>query len=284
MNKKNKYFEGIYFKIQDKNNSMAFIPGISADEAFIQYIDINTSYYFKYDKSKYIRKNNSIIIDDNVLSPEGLTLNLKSEDLNIQGIVSFTKLTPLKHHIMGPFKYLPMPCMHGIISMRHNVNGNITVKDNQIIFNNAIGYIEEDKGISFPTNYIWLHCNLFNNNKKNNRSIMLAIADIPFLKTSFKGVICAIKHKGNEHILATYKGVEILNYTDKQIILKQGKLYLKVDIFENNGQELLAPNKGNMIRTIKENICCKGKISFYINNIPIFEQVSDYISFEYVGK
>ena len=77
MKKNRKYFEGIYFKLEQNNNVIAFIPGVSEKEAFIQYIDKDSSYYFKYDKNKYIRKNNSIIIEDNVLSPQGLKLNLK---------------------------------------------------------------------------------------------------------------------------------------------------------------------------------------------------------------
>ena len=270
MKKNRKYFEGIYFKLEQNNNVIAFI----------QYIDKDSSYYFKYNKNKYIRKNNTIIIDNNILSPEGLSIYLKSKDLNIKGNVVFSNLTPLKHNIMGPFQHLPMQCMHGIISMHHNVNGSLLINNNVITFNNAIGYSEEDKGTSFPTNYTWLHYA----SSVNNTSIMLAIADIPLGKVTFTGVICAITHNNQEYILATYKGVKIVKYTNKQIILKQGKLYLKVDIFETNGNKLLAPNNGDMTRIIKENISCKGKISFYINSIPIFEFTSDCISFEYAKE
>lgn len=280
MNKDKKYFEGIYFKIQNNNNVIAFIPGCSQTEAFIQYIDKNTSYYFKYDKNKYIRKNNTIIIENNILSPEGLSINLKSKDLNIQGNVSFSNLHVLKHHIMGPFKYLPMQCMHGIISMYHNVNGSLLINNNVIAFNNAIGYSEEDNGTSFPTNYTWLHYASPN----NKTSIMLAIADVPLGKISFKGTICAIINNNQQYILATYKGAKFLQYSEKQIIIKQGKLSLIVNIFEINGQTLLAPTSGNMSRDIKENICCKGKISFYCNNIPIFKHTCNCISFEYVKE
>ncbi len=276
--KSKKYFEGIYFKLKQDNNVIAFIPGCSETEAFVQFVDKKISYYIKFNKDKYFRKNNTIILDNNIFSPEGISVNLISKDINIKGNVSFKNLKPLSHNIMGPFQYIPMQCSHGVISMYHRVNGNICINNMPIVFNNGIGYCEEDRGTSFPKTYLWVHCNDF----IDNTSIMVSIADIPLGKINFKGVICAIRYNKKEYILATYKGVKIVQYNSKNVILKQGNIVLIVDILENGGQDLLAPNEGNMSRTVRENISCKGKFTFYINNKLIFEYFSNNVSYEYV--
>ena len=49
---------------------------------------------------------------------------------------------------MGPFAKLPMQCRHGVVSMRHTVNGTLTMYGKIYIFKNGIGYAER-RGVVF---------------------------------------------------------------------------------------------------------------------------------------
>ena len=48
-----------------------------------------------------------------------------------------------------------MQCRHEIISMRHNVAGTLKINREQLHFGKGIGYIEKDRGTSFPDQYVW---------------------------------------------------------------------------------------------------------------------------------
>ena len=63
--------------------------------------------------------------------------------------------------------------------------------------------------------------------------------------------------------MATYNGVKIIDYSEKGLIIRKGKYKLNIEIQENSPQKLLAPNGGEMIRTIYENISCRAKFTFY---------------------
>ena len=63
--------------------------------------------------------------------------------------------------------------------------------------------------------------------------------------------------------------------------LEQGKYKLEIDIDKNNGQELSAPSKGEMTRTIIETAACAGEFRFYKNDDMLFSLKSNNVSFEY---
>lgn len=270
------YFEGVYHKLQSDNKTIAFIPGRTDDEAFIQVITNGNSYYISYSIREYIRRGDDIYIENNIFSKEGISINICNKDIVLKGNVKYTSLSPLKRNIMGPFQYIPMECSHGVISMKHELKGNIKVNDLEISFNTGKGYSEQDRGNSFPKNYIWVQSNDF----LNDTSIMLSIADIPINK--FKGIICAMHHENKEYIFATYKGAKCLRYNERNIIIKQGKYILIVEILEKNGYSLKAPQNGKMNRIIKEAISCKAKFKLYYNNKIVFDYMSNNASFEYV--
>lgn len=271
------YFEGWYLKHQKGNNTIAFIPGISNEFAFVQAITNNISYNIQYPLSEY-RIGESIKIGKNIFSKKGCLINLKSEDIDIYGEIKYSCLTPIKYDIMGVFKYFPMECRHGIVSMHHGLDGSVNINGKITDFTNGIGYIEKDSGTSFPETYLWIHCNDF----KEKCSIMVSIADIPFLCLKFKGCICIVYYKGKEYRLATYLGVKIEHHSDKNIKLNQGKYHLEIDIYQNSGNRLYAPDKGNMTRIIKENVSCKARFRFFIKDMLLFESESDNTSFEFV--
>lgn len=285
--KKKKFFEGWYFKHQFNDFNIAFISGINIDKngfkyAFIQIITDKASYYITYDyKDFQISDDKSIIkIKDNIFSKRGIILNILSSEIIVKGALNYSGITPIKYDIMGPFSIFPfMECNHGIISLYHKVNGKLSINYRDIIIKNGIGYIEKDWGRSFPKSYMWIQANSFKNQKI---SIVVSIADIPFLGFEFKGCIAVVYYNGKEYRMATYNGVKIIDYNEKGLTIKKGKYKLNIDIEENYPQKLLAPDGGEMIRTIYENLSCRARFTFYKNKEQLFEIESNNVSFEYV--
>lgn len=287
--KRKNYFEGWYFKHQNADNTIAFIPGINIDSlgnksAFIQVITNKSSYNINYPFSKFATNVDklSVKVGDNIFSSEGIEIHIKEDNLNIEGNIEYGELTPIKYDIMGPFSVIPfMECNHGIISMKHELRGQLTINGEVLNLHHGIGYIERDWGISFPESYLWTQCNDF---KGEECSIMASIADIPFGGINFKGCICVVYYKGCQYRLATYNGVKIVEYDSRTLILKRGKLKLHIELTNENPQKLLAPNKGHMSRIIHENAACTARFRFYIKGRLVFDVNSNNCSFEYVDK
>lgn len=289
--KKKVYFEGWYFKNQFEDNIIAFIPGINIKVngekySFIQIITKSKSYNIKYDFKDFSISDDklTIKIKDNIFSTRGIIINIKNKDIHIKGRLIYSNITPLKSDIMGPFKYFSsMECFHGVLSADHIVNGSLYINNEEVKFIDGKGYIEKDFGKSFPETYLWIQSNDF---IIENTSIMVSIADIPFLGYKFKGCIAIVYYKGKEYRLTTYNGVKIISYNEKGLVVKKGKYKLEIDIEVHGlqGQNLLAPSEGEMTRTIYENISCSARFKFYIGNELIFDLISNKSSFEYVTK
>lgn len=286
MKNKKIYFEGWYFKNQFQGKSIAFIPGINIDKyggryAFIQVITENNSYNIKYDYEDFSIEEEKLIIKirDNIFSKQGIILNIIGQGIEIKGSIRYEDLTPIKYDIMGPFSKIPfMECSHGIISMHHKIDGMIEINGEEFFIKNGIGYIEKDSGRSFPKSYLWVHSNDF----KQKLSIMVSIADIPFMKFSFKGLIAIVHYKGREYRFATYNGAKIINYNENGLSIRKGKYRLVIMVNSKNANELLAPSNGEMVRTIYESISCNATFKFFIGNKKVFDLESLNTSFEYV--
>jgi len=273
---KNNYFEGWYLKHQRDNNTLAFIPGRSNDTAFIQVITNNESYNIAYPLTGY-KHDGSIQIGNCEFSKDGIRVDI-DDNIKITGEISYFDHRPIRYDVMGPFKFFPMECRHGVISMRHNMTGEININGKSFDFTNGIGYMERDSGISFPKTYTWIQCNDF----IEECSIMVSIADIPFMGLNFKGCICVVHYRQKEYRLATYLGVRIEQSTEREVVLKQGKYRLEIDVSENKGKKLYAPDRGAMTRTIHENASCKARFRFHIDGNILFDFESDNASFEFV--
>lgn len=285
---KKSFFEGWYFKHQSKDGSIAFIPGINISKdgtkySFIQVITKDKSYNINYDFKDFSISQDklTIKIKDNIFSTKGVILNIRNKNIIIKGRLVYSDITPLKSDIMGPFAYFPfMECVHGVLSLNHKVNGSLFINNKEVKFIDAKGYIEKDSGKSFPKTYLWIQCNDF---KIEDTSIMVSIADIPFLGFEFKGCIAVVYYKGKEYRLATYNGVKLISYDENGLIIKRGKYRLEINIKNLSPQSLLAPNGGDMIRTIYENIACSARFKFYKDKNLIFDLESSNTSFEYVS-
>ena len=286
-NKSGPYFEGWYFKCQTRDGrSLALIPAFHISEngeqsASIQVVTDKQAWYLEYPASAFTASQDSlnIVIGENRFSDAGLHLNVEREGLSLHGVVEFGSLLTLKSDIMGPFQWFAnMECAHSVLSMRHVLQGRLEINDSVLDFNEGIGYIEADRGRSFPTTYLWTQC------LWDNCSLMLSIATIPLGKLHFTGCICTIVLDGKEYRLATYRGVRIMNWSSNGASLSQGKYRLEVDLLEQKAQPLRAPSDGNMSRTIHESLCARVRYRFWQGDRLLFDHTDNCASFEYASK
>lgn len=275
---KKHYFEGWYFKFvtEDTLQTMAFIPGISLEpedsHCFVQVIQSpNTqTYYFKYPVSDFKATDSpfSIKVGENYFSMESCHIALSDEfqsspqGISFNGDFQISGLTPIRTswlmpNIMGFFAYLPfMECNHGVLSMNHYIKGRIELSGEKLLeFTGGKGYIEKDWGASFPSKYIWIQSNHF---EDVNNSFMCSIATIPFGLFSFQGLIANLIIEGVEYRFATYNFAKVKNLIIQTNTLSfdliKGPLTLTCEARINESGALLAPHKGEMLRTIKEGL------------------------------
>ncbi|MGN1015279.1 MAG: tocopherol cyclase family protein [Butyricicoccus sp.] len=266
-------FEGWYFKHQNKRNMVAFIPGRTKDGAFIQMISTNGSQQFNV--SAFSAENGTIQADRCVFSRQGCTIDLPG----VCGELTYDNLTPLRTDIMGPFRFFPMECRHGVISMSHTLRGSLTINGARCCFDGGEGYIETDSGTSFPSSYLWLQCNSFS----EPCSVMASIAHIPFYGMHFKGCICAIIYRGQEYRLATYRGVRIHAAEAEHLRLSQGHLLLEVDIRPSStSYPLRSPVHGVMSGTIHESNNAAIRVRLWAHGKQVFDLHSSYAAYEFV--
>ena len=255
------YFQGQYYKHHQGKNTLAIIPGKTAQHAFIWVVTPHKSWFIKYPLSSYRSRGSTTNIARNTFSPQGIQVNIKTKHLTLAGKLTYHNLTPAQGNIMGPFAWLPMECSHSITSMHHTIRGALTLNSKTLDFTHGVGYIEGDRGTSFPQKYAWVQCNSFGDSPHNKVSIMAAVATIPVVsqRFTFTGVIAVVHINGKEHRLATYKGAKVKQLTPKVMVITQGqyKLYIKTN--KKKGRKLPAPQHGSMTRWIKENIQTHGE-------------------------
>ncbi len=252
-------FSGMYYKHQKGGHSFCVIHGKANEGEFVQVIMDDRVYQFNTAKNCRFGSN-------------GITLDLPG----IKAKLTYHKHTPLKSDIMGPFRFLPMQCRHTVVSMFHKITGSVCIDGTHMDFDGGIGYIEGDSGLSFPKEYLWLHCNDFT----EKCSILVSIADIPLMGIHFRGCICAIVYKGREYRLATYHNVKIHRADSNAIVLTQGNYRLKIAIRSDKGVPLKAPKEGMMTYIIHESNNAAVKIEFSEGAKRIFCLTSQNAGFE----
>lgn len=268
------YFEGWYYKqvTADGQNTISFIPGVNFDKTgaktFIQCLHLNQdnelkAYMIDYPIEDFlaIKDPFSVKVGTTKFSLKEINLDINTQDLKISGKINLINLTPIKTSILNPnimgwFSYIPfMECNHGIVSMGHNLSGELIVNEEIINFTGGKGYIEKDWGRSFPSNYIWIQSNHFND---ESISLFCSVATIPFLSFSFTGFICNLVYEEIEYRFATYNGskLKVVERSENHVHLKftnnKFSLEIKGDIADT--KKLLAPKFGSMDKTIKEGL------------------------------
>lgn len=294
-NKKDNYFEGWYFLQIDNacSHSLALIPGVSLNQsdphAFIQVIFSNNAQshqtvmnreptlvtdYFRFPLSdfKYNDTPFGIQFGHNIFSNSYIEFDLDSKNLHVKGHFHLGKQQRIQQsilvpNIMGFFGYLSfMECYHGVISMNHSLSGEIFINGKTISFKDGTGYIEKDWGHSFPKHYVWVQCNRF---LTTDASLMLSVANIPFLCSTFKGFICNLIVHGKEYRMATYNCSKIIleEIEEKKVYyrIKRKQLILSIKAHITKSAALKAPKNGHMEQIIKEGLSGKVHIQLMDN-------------------
>lgn len=274
------YFEGWYYKqvSADGKHTISFIPGVNFEKkganSFLQVIHLNEkneleTYMIDYPIDAFSAGDTpfSVTVGKSKFSLDEINLAIETERLNVSGSVQLMKLTPintstLTPNIMGWFSYIPfMECNHDIISMHHELIGSLEVNGEVIDFTGGIGYIEKDWGRSFPSSYVWIESNHF---EDTSTGLFCSVARIPFLTFSFDGFICNLIHQGVEYRFATYNGSKLIVNeksefrTHLEFVNKEYSLDIKGEIADT--KKLFAPKMGSMNKTIKEGLSGKVQI------------------------
>lgn len=300
--KKKNYFEGWYFKHVSPNGKhvFSFIPGISLTKtdkhAFIQFIDgiSGQTSYVRYPLTAFTGSPDKmeIRIADSWFSEKGIQLNIKSEDFNVNGKIDYSGLIKYPKSlfspgIMGWYSFVPfMECKHGIGSVLHYLQGELSLNGKPVDFSNGKGYIEKDWGTSFPESWIWLHCNTFD---IPDCSFTFSVAKIPWLGSFFIGHICFLYQNGKFYLFATYNKSKItrLSFSGKtlEIEMQNKNLLLKIVAIQQNSGNLKAPVTGQMNRFIKESIVSEIELKLSdLNGKTFFSTKGKHAGMELIEK
>lgn len=272
---RSKGFEGWYFRHQKGDDTVAFIPGKAESGAFVQVISAGGSRQFNVP---------GLSVDCGVIRAGGCVFSRRGCKIDLPGIsgeIRYGKFTPLCSDIMGPFRFFPMECRHGVISMAHPLCGSLSMNGKPHCFDGGTGYAEKDSGTSFPRSYLWLQCSDF----PEPCSIMVSVAHIPFCGISFTGCICAIVYRGREYRLATYQGVRVHATGAEHVCLSQGRLLLEIDLEPSNGgHPLRSPVHGKMCGTIRESNNAAIHARLWEHSKPVFSLRSSHAAYEFVPE
>jgi len=281
--KKISYFEGWYFKhvSGDLQQVWSFIPGVALTShdphSFIQVINgiTGNTEYIKYPLEQFSWESNRLFvkIGDSVFTGNCIDLNIDNEDLKLTGHIAYNNIVKypqnlLSPGIMGWYSFVPaMECKHGIVSVNHDLKGNISINGRNIDLDNGKGYIEKDWGTSFPEAWIWVQSNNFN---EHDTSFMLSIAKIPWMGRFFTGLISFLYLNKQFYLFSTYNksvfSVTGNNKDDLEIILKNRTSELKIKVIKNSFCDLKAPVSGEMSRRIKESIDSEVHLQLFDRN------------------
>lgn len=274
------YFCGWYCKCQNDTQTVAFIAAYhitnNVKSCSLQVITDGGAWNVDYPFAEFRMNENGVKIGPNVFTKQGCHLAVRSPELTVEGSLTFGKFAPIAYDIMGPFQYVPfMECRHSVFSMKHRLDGVLSINGEAFSFDDGVCYIEGDRGYSFPKEYLWTQCCF------DHGSIMVSVADIPFCGLRFTGVISAIHYRGREYRLATYLGARAVKIHDGEVIIRQGRKTLTVRCLEDKGRPLAAPVGGDMKRIIRESAACRTSYHYQEDGKTVFEFESRRASFEY---
>lgn len=275
-----KYFCGWYYRCQSDAQTVALIPSIhkTSDGTFcyLQIITDDNAFPVSFPQIDFKRHGSELSIGKNRFGNREIILDIQTPELQVSGNLLFGSFTQIKYDIMGPFRYIPfLQCRHSVFSMRHTVDGNLTINDICYLFSNSVGYLEGDRGSSFPREYVWTQCFF------PEGSLMLSVADVPLGRTHMTGIIGIVMLHGKEYRLATYLSAKVVSIGNEEVVIRQRNCTLTAKRLDTPGHPLQAPNFGAMSRTIYEHPSCKAYYRFEENGHTLLELNAPNAAFEY---
>ncbi len=280
------YFEGWYFRQQAEQGTVALIPSLHTDEqgrrsAMVQVVTEKAAFCapMPWDSFRSDKGPLHIALGGCTFGAEGISLDLHADGLCAKGRLAFGPLSPVRYDIMGPFRFVPsMECRHSIFSMAHEVTGNLRINGQEYLFESAPGYIEGDRGRSFPRRYMWTQATW---RGQGLCSLVLSVADIPFAMAHFTGVIGAVLLDGREIRLATYLGARAVRERNGEITVRQGKYVFSAKRLDGGDVTLHAPVLGSMSRRIREAPSCRVRYRLFRGGETLLDRTQDNAGFEW---
>ncbi len=297
------FFEGWYFKLVSEtgNQRFALIPGVyiatekEKSHCFVQVFDSQADKvtYHRYPIGEFKASPDrfEVLVGPNYFSAASVVLAIDDDLAEVKGSLEFRDLHPwpvkfISPGAMGWFAWVPfMECYHGVVSMDHKIEGGFQYNGVPIDFTGGRGFMEKDWGKQFPSAWIWGQSNHFD---RPGISLMLSIAEIPWLGQSFGGFIIGLLYEGVIHRFATYNGgkIEALELEDETFRLAvRNRIHrLKIEATRTEGGLLHAPTMVEMDRRILESLNATLKISFEsLSGETLFEGTGKYAGLETVG-
>jgi hypothetical protein len=264
------FFEGWYFKLvsADESQRIAVIPGVFLGEgghAFVQVLDgvRGSADYIRFPLESFwaAQTEFEVRIGPNHFTRQEIQLDIELEQGRLQGALRFQGLTPWPVSwrapgIMGWYAYVPfMECYHGVVSLDHTIEGALRFEGQEIDYSGGRGYIEKDWGQSFPSAYVWMQSNHF---EQVGTSLSASIAMIPWLGRAFRGFIVGLWHHGRLYRFATYTGAETTHLTiDDQHVhwrMQDRDYELELRALRESGGLIFGPTRQDMLRRVEETI------------------------------
>jgi hypothetical protein len=281
-NRRPPFFEGWYYKLVDASEQYryAVIPGIFlSDEpdkhhAFVQVMDGVTgrASYHRYPPEAFWAAEGEfdLRIGPNGFAEDHLSLDIESPELVLRGELRLRGIVPWpvtlsSPGIMGWYAWVPtMECYHGVVSLDHEIEGELTINGRQVGFSGGRGYTEKDWGKSFPAAWIWLQTNHF---EAPGTSLTASVAIIPWRRRSFPGFIMGLWHDGVLYRFATYTGarIEKIDITDQLVhwIVRDKQHRLMIEAARSEGSLLQAPTTVDMGRRIAETLGAEVSVALH---------------------
>jgi len=280
--KKPPYFEGWFYKIVDATtqHTFAFIPGIRKNKnpkdshAFLMILeaDQHLATYHTYNIEKFtaMADHLDLRIGSNRFCNKFLEVHVTSPERTLDGRLEFDELSPwpvrfLSPGVMGWYAFMPfMQCYHGVLSFDHSIKGRLVHNREELIFDGGRGYIEKDWGHGFPKSYVWIQSNHF---KKPRCSIMVSVAHIPWLGSSFQGFIAGLWNNGRLYRFTTYSHARLERFEVKEdqvsIIVSDKQYSLSITARRDKKGLLHAPYDNSMLPKISESLDAVVHVELY---------------------
>lgn len=263
--KKDKYFEGWYYKVSCGNYSFVIIAGISLGdkkEGYIRILDnsrFNRYYSFPIEQCNidwgncYLKINNCIFSDSRIAIDIEDFPQIKA-DIIFTNIIKYPRKI-LQNGIMGIYNNLPfIDCKHEIINMRYNTRGSIMFNRIAINLDGGVGYFEKNWGKAFPEKWIWLEADRFG----GDTTLKVAVAKMQFFKKEFFCISSCVYTGGEFYNVSTYNGAKLQECDKKSIVIKNKKYTLMVKVLGSNyGLKLQAPFEEYLDKGVEEDINAK---------------------------
>ena len=285
--KRGPYFEGWYLKHQTREGAaLALIPACHIDRegrrsASLQVVADGEARWLAYPDAEFraFGEMFCVRVGRSLFTRREMCLHIERDELSLHGTVRCGPFTPLRSDIMGPFRFLPaLECAHGVLSMAHPLESSVTLNGKTLDFSGGVGYIETDRGRSFPDCYLWTQC-VWQGDCPG--SLMLSIATIPLAGLRFTGCICAVCCGGREYRLATYRGARVERWSAGGAAIRQGKYRLSAELLEGEACPLRAPAGGVMGRTVHESLCATVRDRVWAGGTLLLDRTDRCAGFEY---